>query len=113
MKITGNESEQAILRELGQRIRQYRISLELTQAELAEKCGISSSTETRIENGVDSKVSNYIRILSGLNLLGNADLLIPEPQQDFKAMYEKKKIRQRVKSSKAKPGAGWTWDEDK
>ena len=65
MKITGNESEQTVLKELGARIKQYRISLNITQAELADKCGISSSTEVRIENGVDSKISNYIKIERG------------------------------------------------
>ena len=113
MRITGNADEDAILIELGQRIRQHRISLGLTQAELAEKCGISPSTETRIENGADSMISNYIRILSGLNMASNIDVLVPEVQPDFKELYEHRKLRQRVKSSKTKPGTGWTWGEDK
>ena len=77
MRISAKENEKAILAELGQRIRQKRIARGITQAELAEKCGISASTETRIESGVDSKMSNYIRILSGLNLVDNLDILIP------------------------------------
>lgn len=113
MRITGNIDEGAILNELGQRIRQHRISLGLTQAELAEKCGISPSTETRIENGADSMISNYLRILSGLNMASNIDVLVPEAQPDFKELYEHRKLRQRVKSSKTKPGTGWTWGEDK
>jgi len=113
MKIAGNENEKIILIELGQRIKQYRISLGITQAELAEKCGISSSTETRIEKGVDSMASNYIKILYGLNILSNLDMLIPEVQLDFKLLYEKKKPRQRVKISKSKPKVKWIWGEDK
>ena len=113
MKITGNENESAILTELGRRIKQYRIELGLTQAELAEKCGISSSTETRIESGVDSKMSNYLKILYGLGLLGNTDVLIPESQPDFKALFEKKKQRQRVKPRGSGHDPGWTWGEDK
>jgi len=113
MKIIGNESTQAVLTELGQRIKQHRISLGLTQAELAETCGISSSTETRIENGEDSKMSNYIRILSGLHILGNIDVLILDPQPDYKALYKKVKVRQRVRARKPKPPSEWTWGEDK
>ncbi len=113
MKISGNENENAILAELGQRIKQYRISRGFTQGELAERCGVSSSTETRIESGVDSRMSNYIKILYGLGLLGNIDALIPEPQPDFKALFEKKKQRQRVKPGRSKPESGWTWGEDK
>lgn len=113
MKITGYESEQAILKELGTRIKQYRISRNLTQAELADRCGISSSTEVRIENGIDSRFSSYIRILSTLGLQQNLDLLIPEPQPDFKALFEQKPVRQRVRSKKEDSKSGWVWEEDK
>ena len=113
MKITGNENCKTILNELGQRIKQYRISLGITQAELAEKCGISSSTETRVENGVDSMASNVIKILYGLNMLSNIDLLLPEVQPDFKSLYENKKTRKRAKPSKSKSKSNWTWGEDR
>ncbi len=112
MKISGNEREQDILKELGARIRQYRIARNITQAELADRCGISSSTEVRIESGVDSKISNYIKILGSLGLAQNLDLLIPEPQPDFKALYERKPARQRARSNKVGPGSGWVWGED-
>lgn len=113
MKIKGNENEQAILKEIGLRIKQYRISLDITQADLADKCGISSSTEVRIENGEDSKFSNYIKILSALNMLENIDLLVPELQPDFKSLFEKKPSRKRVKSKSLKPNSNWVWEEDK
>lgn len=113
MKINSNDNVNIILAELGQRIKQNRISLNITQVELAEKCGISPSTETRIENGEDSKISNYIKILSGLNMLSNLDILIPEVQPDFKALYEQKTSRKRAKPSDKKTTSNWTWDEDK
>ena len=113
MKITGNEDEKDILKEIGNRIKQYRISLNFTQSELADKCGISSSTEVRIENGADSKISNYIKILSALRLIQNLDILIPELQPDFKKLYEHKSARQRVRTSNAKQNSGWVWEEDK
>ncbi len=113
MKISGNQNEMTILKEIGQRIKQHRISLNITQADLANKCGISSSTEVRIENGVDSKFSNYIKILSALNMLDNLDILIPEMQQDFKALFEEKPTRKRAKPSGEKKKAKWIWEEDK
>ena len=64
MRITGYESEWIILKELGNRIKQHRIALNITQAELANRCGISMSTEVRIENGEDSKISNLIKIMA-------------------------------------------------
>lgn len=113
MKIIGNENEHAILKELGTRIKQYRISLNITQAELADKCGISASTVVRIENGTDSKFSNYIKILNGLGLTQNMDILIPEAQPDFKALFEQKPARQRVKTNNTKAKFNWVWEEDK
>ena len=113
MKITAITYEQEILKELGNRIKQYRVSLNITQTELANKCGISSSTEVRIENGEDSKISNYIKILIGLDLSENLNLLIPESQPDFKALYEQKPKRQRATSNVKKTKSNWVWEEDK
>lgn len=113
MKIIGRESEQAVIKELGFRIKQYRISLNITQNGLANKCGLSSSTVVRIEGGEDSKISNYIKIMEGLGLLSNIDVLIPEVQPDFKAMFEKKAPRQRVKTSHSNQKSNWIWGEDK
>ena len=113
MKIGGNQNEISILKEIGQRIKQHRISLNITQAELADKCGISSSTEVRIENGEDSKFSNYIKILSALNMLDNLNILIPEVQPDFKSIFEEKPKRQRATPSNEKKNTKWVWEEDK
>ena len=113
MKITGNESEQFILKELGLRIKQYRISLNITQMDLAHKCGTSISTVVRIEHGVDSKLSNYLKIMNALSLIQNMDILIPELLPDFKAIFEQKPARQRVRSTNTKSKSGWVWEEDK
>lgn len=114
MKIVGNENETIVIKELGYRIKQYRISLKLTQADLADKCEVSPSTVTRIENGNDSKLSNYLKILGALDLSQNIDMLIPEPQQDFKAIFEQKAPRQRVKSNRhTNKKSDWIWGEDK
>lgn len=113
MKITENKTEQAILKELGMRMKQYRISRNLTQLDLANQCGTSISTVVRIENGIDSKFSSYMKILNALGLLQNLDLLIPEQQPDFKALFEQKPARQRAKSNLTKPKTGWVWGEDK
>ena len=111
MKITGYESEWVILKELGSRIKQYRIALDITQIDLARKCGISISTETRIENGDDSKMSNYIKIMTALGIIDNINLLIPEEQPDYKAIYEERPSRKRA--TKRRQKNAWVWEEDK
>ena len=96
MKIKGNENERAVLQEIGTRIKQQRISQDITQAALADKCGISHATVVRIENGEDSKFSNYIKILQAMKLAENMDVLVPEPQPDFKALFEDKTVKKRA-----------------
>lgn len=115
MKISGFENEQVILTELGVRIKQQRITLNLTQAQFAQRCGISLSTLVRIESGEDSKFSNYIKILNGLKMSSNLDLFIAEVQPDYKAMYKDRRERVRVKHSKALHNTHkrkWKWGED-
>ena len=113
MKIGGNQNEISILKEIGQRIKDHRISLNITQSALADKCGISPSTEVRIENGEDSKFSNYIKILSALNMLDNLNIMIPEVQPDFKSIYEEKPKRKRATPNNDKKNTKWVWEEDK
>ena len=113
MRITGYENEIVILKELGDRIKEYRITLNITQSELAEKCGISTSTEKRIENGDDVKLSNVIRVMMGLGIAENLDILIPEGQPSFKAIFEKKPTRKRARQVNDKKGTTWVWGEDK
>lgn len=113
MKIVGNESERAILKELGNRIRQQRVSMNITQDQLARICGISTSTEVRIENGDDSKISNIIKIMAALGISENMDLLIPEGVRDYKAIFEEKPVRKRASSKKRRTKVQWTWGEDR
>ena len=113
MKITGYESEWLILKELGSRIKQYRIALDITQIDLAKRCGISISTETRIENGDDSRMSNYIKIMTALGIVDNINILIPEEQPDYKAIFEEKPSRKRASASNRRQKSTWVWEEDK
>ena len=58
MKIYGTESNDYILKEFGKRIQDTRISVTMTQRELAERAGVSLSTMERIENGDNVKIEN-------------------------------------------------------
>lgn len=63
--------------------------------------------------GYDTKLSNLIKILNEIGLSENLDFLIPEPQPDYKALFEKQKIRKRARPSKKKADEAWVWGEDK
>ena len=113
MNINQLEDEKAILKEIGNRLKQYRVSLNITQNQLSQRTGISVITIMRIENGEDTKWSTIIKILSELKLSENLDILIPEPKLDYKALFEEKTIRQRARPDKKKTDNAWVWGEDK
>ena len=74
-------SDQAVLKELGKRLRQRRVRARLKQQELAEQAGLSRSTVSRIENGHPVQTPECIRYLRGLGLLGELDQALGDLSQ--------------------------------
>lgn len=62
-------SDQAILNEMGNFIQQKRISMEITQKDLAERAAISRSTLSLMERGESISLINFIKILRILDAL--------------------------------------------
>lgn len=110
MKITGDENNKTILKELGHRIKDIRISRSVTQQELAQSAGVSFSTVVRVENGGGVNIENYMKILRILGLLPNFNLLIPEHQPTLEELFEVKPKRQRA--SKQKREREWKWGDE-
>ncbi|MBL4819444.1 MAG: helix-turn-helix transcriptional regulator [Gammaproteobacteria bacterium] len=116
MKFSENNSDSAILKELGRRIAQHRLNRNLTQNELAKEAGISLKTLVRIEQGYPAQTPNIVRLLRALHLLVNMEALIPEPPvspvQQLKLQGKKRK---RASSKSAKPVSQqpWSWGEGK
>ena len=71
-------SDPAILQRLGERIREYRIRMEMTQAELAEKSGVSMGTVVRAEQGKTVSTLLLVSLLRTLGALENLEMLLPE-----------------------------------
>ena len=78
MKKNQNLNDDAILKELGQRLTQRRIELTLSQQDLAEQAGIGKRALERLEAGSSIQISNFVRILRKLELLDALGALIPE-----------------------------------
>jgi len=115
MKIEKRLTDDAVLQELGGRLQEKRIEKKLSQADLAEKAGVGKRTVERIESGESIQMSNLIRILRALDLLGRLDAAIPEtgtlPMDLIKL---RGKTRQRVSRSKqpAKSKKKWQWGDE-
>lgn len=71
-------SDPTILQRMGRRIRDYRIRMELTQGELAEKSGVSMGTIVRVEQGKPISTLLFISMLRTMGLLENLEVLLPE-----------------------------------
>ncbi len=115
MKFLDENSDNAVLKELGDRITRYRLNLNLTQRALALEAGISKRTLHRVEHGDSTNVTNMIRILRALGLLGNIESLIPEPAispiQQVK-MQGKNRKRASSSSEKPEPKKPWSWGDE-
>lgn len=80
MKIVKEATDEAILSELGGRFARMRLEKNLTQAQLAERAGVSKRTVERLERGdVAPQMSGFIRVCRALELVERFELLVPEP----------------------------------
>ena len=115
MQIDTSLPDDAILAEIGQRLQQHRLDLELTQAELAEQSGVSKRTVERLEAGKSVQLGNLIRVLRTLDLLTSLDGLAPEsgPRPiDLLKLKGKQRRRARSKHNTGQPAQTWQWGKD-
>lgn len=115
MMFLKENSDDAALKELGERIFQYRLNKNMTQSALANEAGVSERTIMRVEKAHSIQSSNLIRILRALNLLGNMEALIPEPPaspiQQAKILGKRRK-RASTTFQTSKPKEPWSWGSD-
>ena len=112
--ISQNDSDGAILKELGDRLSRYRLNRNLTQDLLAKEAGVSKRTLIRIEGGQSVSIDNLIRVLRAQNLLGNLDALVPAPPASpiQQAKLHGKRRRRASKSSKPSDPEPWSWGDE-
>lgn len=78
MKITEFTPENRSLAELGERLARVRKQQGYTQERLAEAAGIGVATLRRIEGGLDSQLSSWLKLLKVLQMTAAVDALMPE-----------------------------------
>ena len=108
MRIDPLTPEPAILGELGRRLASIRKQRGISQETLASEAGIGVATLRRIEDGKDSKLGSWLRLLKALDMHSAIDNLLPEnfrtPMADAK--------RQRRNKAAHSPG-GFAWGDEK
>lgn len=114
MQLTSLTPTSQTLRELGLRLAQLRKHHGLTQQELATAAGVGVATLRRIEDGRDSKLGSWIRLLAVLQQDVALDQLLPESIRS--PMAEAKAARKRSRATKPKPSAddgGFAWGDQR
>ncbi len=107
-------TSQTILTQLAERVKRYRIDMNLSQADFSQKAGISLRSITNFESGSDVKFSNFIKILKALELADNLELLVPDVSKRPSSFLVKEKQKQRVrKSSSKEENSTFSWGNEK
>ncbi len=112
MEITTITSNDAALAEVGQRLKDARIAFPLTQAQLAERSGVSLRTIANLESGHDVTFGNLISILRALGLLSRLELIAPQPEVRPSELAAQRPKRQRVRTKTAQTLPSWKWGDE-
>ncbi len=71
-------TDSAIVIEIGKRMKAARTKKNFTQAEVAERAGLSAFTVSQIETGKNTSLGSLIAVMRVLKLLENIETLMPE-----------------------------------
>ncbi len=117
MKITGQLSDEAILREVGRRLAGARLARNLTQAALAEEAGVSKRTVERLESGeVPARLSGLVRVCRALGIVDRLDAFVPAPTaspvDQLRLAGHRRKRASGRRRSEASTKRTWTWGDE-
>lgn len=108
-------SDQALLKEIGQRLARRRVELGFSQAQLARESGVSKRTVERVEAGESTQTTTLVRLLRSLQWLEALDAAIPAGgARPMDLLKLKGKERQRVSPKKRREPVGdeWSWGDE-
>jgi putative transcriptional regulator len=71
-------TDEAVLRELGQRLEHLRLARNLSQEDLGRMAGVSRATIIRVERGDSVQMATMVKLWRALELLDEIDAAVPE-----------------------------------
>jgi len=93
--------------ELAERFKAYRLSLNLTQAQLSEVSGVSLGAIKSFERNGSASLDTLLSLLKALSLLHNVDALIPALGLNTIAIHDLGHQRQRARKNHRKESMPW------
>jgi transcriptional regulator with XRE-family HTH domain len=109
-------SNPQIEQELGKRLKDRRLDLNLSQEQIAIRSGLSRRTITAIEHGEGSTLTTLIAMLRALNALDTLESFLPDPGISPIAMTSMLRDEPRKYASKPRktpPPTPWKWGDEK
>ena len=107
-------SDRALLKVIGQKMKQLRLGANISQKTLAERCGLSDFSISQIENGKNTSVLSLLMVLRALNELDMFDRFFQEEPMSpiaYAEVMRKSRKPQRVRKSNTtittKPESEW------
>ena len=100
---------QEYIRELGIKIKNYRVMKDMSQQDISDMTGVSKRSISRLEQGETLQVDNLFKILLALDLGDNIDLLVPDQTRRPSYYLEKsdnkqKRVRRKTDNNNFKWG---------
>lgn len=117
MRISTELTDDAVLGEIGRRLRQERLGRNVSQADLARQAGIGQATLQRLEDGSSGTLTTLIRVLRALDLEEGLERLIPEAgPSPLDEVHHRGRGRRRARrvpgDPGSDPGAPWRWGDE-
>jgi len=99
--IRSTDTTEEILREVGARLRSFRLQQNVTQAQLAETAGVGQATVKRAEAGKSIRLESLVKILRALGRVEALDSFLPEALvSPIRLAEERERGRQRARRSR-------------
>lgn len=119
MNFSPEQSETALLIELGVRLERARLRRGFSQQALAETAGVAKRTVERFEAGQPGSTENLMRLLRALDLIERLEELMPQvtatPMEQLKHR-EKRRQRASTRTKATRPAGGkpkWIWGDQR
>jgi len=106
------QSDKALLRDLGERLRQARLRRNLSQQELAQRAGLNRSTVSEYERGSSTSTLTLVQVLRALGMLDELTDFLPDPGPSpldlAQSQHHQRQRASRPRASR-KPGEDPSW----
>ncbi len=99
--IRATDTTKEVLKEVGERLRGFRLQQNVTQAELADAAGVGHATVKRAEAGENIRLETIVKILRALGRVEALDSFLPEPLvSPIRLADQRERGRQRARRSR-------------